>query len=246
MCQRRSIPTVHEVQWMVQEGVATYAEMAVVAREAPAKLADEIAALPSSRDMQPPYREAFETIAAWLPFDAGDDEPTVRAKEFLVLQLGCAAMNTDCLRRGLAGQPTEKLLFECMADTPDDRFTRLLAAVGRDRGHLILLDKVDRHIVQAMDTANGPANAHGWKAIAFGLKQHLLKLLPQRRGISRTERQFNLSLIKNIRSLSDDAIAWRRRRSFLSRRKAGSAARRILAPSLAKLLPRASGGGSTP
>ena len=61
--------TCHEVQWTVQEAVATYAEMAVVARVAPAKLAEEINALPSSRDMQPPYREAFETIAAWLPLD---------------------------------------------------------------------------------------------------------------------------------------------------------------------------------
>jgi len=34
--------TCHEVQWTVQEAVATYAEMAVVAREAPAKLVGEI------------------------------------------------------------------------------------------------------------------------------------------------------------------------------------------------------------
>ena len=200
--------TCHEVQWTVQEAIATYAEMAVVARAAPAKLADEITALPTSRNMQPPYREAFETIAASLPLDAGDDELTVRAKEFLVLQLGCAAMNTDCLRRGLAGQPTEQLLFECMTDTPDDRFTRLLAAVGKDGGHLILLDRVHRHLVQIRDTAAGPANTHGWKAVAFGLKQRLLKLLPQQRGISRTERQWNLSLIEDIRALSDHAIAW--------------------------------------
>ncbi|SEC20805.1 hypothetical protein SAMN05519104_0952 [Rhizobiales bacterium GAS188] len=144
--------TCHEVQWTVQEATATYAELAVVARTAPAELAREINALPTSREMQPPYREAFETIASWLPLDAGDDEATLNAKGLLVRFLGYAAMNTDCLRRGLADAPSDALLFDCMADTPDDRFARLLA-LGKDGVYVSLLDVVRRHKVDAGDTA---------------------------------------------------------------------------------------------
>src|ERR1043166_793094 len=101
--------------------MVVYAEFAVVARKAPAELASQIRALPSSRDFQRPYREAFEQIAAFFPLNTDDEQMTVHAKALLVKFLGMAAMNTDCLRRAMAGGPNNEVLSDCMADKPDDR-----------------------------------------------------------------------------------------------------------------------------
>ena len=138
----------HDVQWTVQEATATYTELAVVAREAPESLAHEIDALPSQSNMGAAYREAFESLASWLPLSTREDESTIRAKALLTKAIAYAAMDTDCLRRGLADAPSRQVLFDCMADTPDDRFARLMA-LGKAGAYSSVLDGVRRRVADS-------------------------------------------------------------------------------------------------
>ena len=170
--EREDVQACHEIQWTVQEATATYVELVAVARIAPAKLAAEIDALPSSRNFQAGYREAFEVLARWLPLHEADDHVTLRAKELLVKFLGMAAMETDCLRRGLADAPSHEVLLDCMTDAPDDRFERLVSVLGKKNAYSSLLDKVRRHVGE--EGGNPAGFAPGFIKLLRALSQNAI------------------------------------------------------------------------
>jgi hypothetical protein len=82
-----------EEQWSVQELVATYVEMIVVAQEYPQCLESSISCLP----YDPPYRQVYASVARYLPICVPYDRETILAYGNLVESMTAWSMSNDSL-----------------------------------------------------------------------------------------------------------------------------------------------------
>jgi hypothetical protein len=121
----------YDAQWKLHELAATYAEMVMVATEAPGQLDAAIRDLPSNFLNEPPYRELFEHTSRWLPVHSTDPPQTNDGKRLVLSMLAHIAMCSDCVRRALERPAGDAELVACITESPNDRFDRLLAELVR-------------------------------------------------------------------------------------------------------------------
>jgi hypothetical protein len=133
-------------QWSVQELDATYGQIDAVKRFYPDYLPQALASLPSAAQGDPPYKEAYDSVARYLPLSASETETGALAKDALVHTIATWSMSTDCLTRFLNPANFTVLAFRHFLSTqsPHVRFERLMAQL-LEQGLLPgLVDVVER------------------------------------------------------------------------------------------------------